>query len=201
MTGFLDKLNLQPQERRVAVIVFSILFIVLNMWLVIPHFGDWRKAKAKLKQKEEELQGYEQEIARRGEYQTKLEVLERAGSRVLPGEQATQLLRVIQTTAAQNKMVITGNRPVLRTGSQVNTNAFFEEQTYSVNVNTDDEALINFLVAIGSGDSMIRVRDLELRPDPTQTRLMGLITLVASYQKDVAAKPATNSTNLSARKP
>jgi hypothetical protein len=30
---------------------------------------------------------------------------------------------------------------------------------------------------------MIRVRDLELRPDASQTKLSGNITLVASYQK------------------
>lgn len=201
MTGLLDKMNLQPQERRLVVIVFAILFVVLNMWLVIPHFGDWRKAKAKAKLKETELKGYEDEIARMGEYKTKLEDLEKAGSRVLPGEQATQLLNVIQSTARQHKMTITSYRPGARTGNQVNTNAFFEEQTYVLNVSTDDEAMINFLVAIGSGDSMIRVRDLDLKPDPSQTRLMGMITLVASYQKDAAARPVTNSTNLSARKP
>ncbi len=42
---------------------------------------------------------------------------------------------------------------------------------------------MRFLHALGSGDSMIRVRDMDLRPDPPRYRLNGTITLVASYQK------------------
>jgi hypothetical protein len=53
---------------------------------------------------------------------------------------------------------------------------------------------VDFLYKLGSGASMIRVRDLELQPDAPHQHLNGNIRLVASYQKNPAAgnlKPAT----------
>src|SRR5207245_1679588 len=47
-----------------------------------------------------------------------------------------------------------------------------------------------FLYDLGSGDSMIRVRDLDLRPGATGTNLSASITLVASYQRATTIKPA-----------
>jgi hypothetical protein len=58
--------------------------------------------------------------------------------------------------------------------------------------------LIGFLHALGSGDSMIRVRDMNnLGLDSSQQRLSAKLTLVASFQKKVvvpppAAKPAAS---------
>jgi len=40
MNTFLDKLNLRPQERRLVVMGSAALFIVLQFWLVWPHFND-----------------------------------------------------------------------------------------------------------------------------------------------------------------
>ena len=36
-------MNLRPQERRLVVFVGIVFFVVLNIWLVWPHFGDWTK--------------------------------------------------------------------------------------------------------------------------------------------------------------
>ena len=78
----------------------------------------------------------------------------------------------------------------------VRTNdAFFVEQVQNINVIATEEQLIDFLYKLGSGASMIRVRDLELQPDPPHQRLAANIKLVASYQKNPAStKVEKNST-------
>ena len=66
--------------------------------------------------------------------------------------------------------------------------AFFVEQVQNINVTADDQQLVDFLYKLGSGASMIRVRDLELQPDGAHQHLNANIRLVASYQKNPAAR-------------
>ncbi len=54
---------------------------------------------------------------------------------------------------------------------------------------------MDFLYKLGSGASMIRVRDLELQPDPPRQRLSANIRLVASYQKNSTAAAAAKTVN------
>ena len=46
MTTLLDRLNLRPQERRLVVMAAAVLFLVLQFWLVWPHFKEWGQTKA-----------------------------------------------------------------------------------------------------------------------------------------------------------
>jgi hypothetical protein len=65
------------------------------------------------------------------------------------------------------------------------TNEFFLEQTQTINVQSGEQPLVDFLFNLGSGNSLIRVRDLVLHPDAqTRQQLAGAIKLVASYQKN-----------------
>ena len=48
MTNPFDQLNLRPQERRILVIVGLIIFIVLNVLLVTPLFGQLAAAEGQL---------------------------------------------------------------------------------------------------------------------------------------------------------
>ena len=68
MTSFLDKLNLRPNERRMVVIVALVVFVVLNIWFVWPHFGDWKLVQARVKKAEATLAAYQTEIARQPSY-------------------------------------------------------------------------------------------------------------------------------------
>jgi type II secretory pathway component PulM len=45
MTGYLDRLNLRPFEKRLVVGVGAVLFVVLNAWFVVPHFSDLSQAR------------------------------------------------------------------------------------------------------------------------------------------------------------
>ncbi|MEO6034508.1 MAG: hypothetical protein ABIQ35_04560, partial [Verrucomicrobiota bacterium] len=64
-------------------------------------------------------------------------------------------------------------------------------QSIQISVNTGEKELVDFLLNIGSGSSMIRVRDLDLKPaDQNRYRLQGRITLSANYQKKPTARAA-----------
>ena len=64
----------------------------------------------------------------------------------------------------------------------------------NINVLATEEQLVDFLYKLGSGASMIRVRDLELQPDPPRQHLSANIKLVASYQKNPTVTGAKNAT-------
>jgi hypothetical protein len=73
------------------------------------------------------------------------------------------------------------------------TNESFVEQTQQISVQSGEPQLVNFLYNLGNGNSMIRVKDLSLRPEANRMSLGGTITLVASYQRNLAAKPTTTA--------
>jgi len=186
MSSFLDKLNLKPQERRLIVMAAAVLFAVLQFWLVWPHFKDRAGIKTGLDAAHKTLKSYQAEIARTNDYLLKRRDLERQGSSILAEERAQPLILMgqIQSQAVRSKLNL-GNIDPVRRPVVGRTNQFFEEQTINAGLNpTGDEELIDFLVAMGSSDLMVRVKELDLRPDPSRTKLMGKVTLVASFQKN-----------------
>lgn len=189
MDRLFDQLNLKPHERRILVLTMLMVFVVLNMLFVWPHFGDLRKTKARREKSAQTLTQYQEEIARIPTYEARLRTLESQGSTVLPEAQALKLMVAVQRKARESKVTITGSRP-LNTGRASNTNLYFDEQTVAVDITTGDKELVDFLVALSLGDSMIRVRDLDLRPDSGRHVLNGRVTLVASYQR-TDGKPAS----------
>jgi Tfp pilus assembly protein PilO len=192
MTGPLERLNLRPQERRLVVAVAVVFFVVLNLWFVRPHLHDWSQANADLEKAKATLATFERETkpAKIAENQTRLKELEGQGSAVAPSEQSLDLIRSIQTQAAQSGVAINANTEV-QTSTSARTNAFFEEKARLINVVTGEKELVDFLVSLASTNSMIRVRSMNLRPDSSQMRLQGTITLVASYQRSQPKKAAT----------
>ena len=200
MINPLDRFDLRPQERRLVVVVAAAIFGMLNLWLVWPHFKDWGQTKSEMVAAEKVLTIYTTETARKGEYERHLNKLKGEGSTVLPAEQALQLNRSVQTQASQSGVAI-GSTDQVRPSNTGTANQFFQEQLVRIVVTTGEKELVNFLYALGSGNSMIRVRDLDVKPDQSQTKLLGTITLVASYQKNAGLKPAIPTTRRRPRKP
>ncbi|MDX1952801.1 MAG: type II secretion system protein GspM [Verrucomicrobiota bacterium] len=189
MTGFLDKLNLRPQEKRLVVIVGFGIFVLLNWWFVRPFFGQWSVVQNTISRAESTLDRYQKELANVPKYEKQEKTLQTSGSDVLDQELALQ--RIVQTQAATTGVMINRYDPRPRSfGSR--TNQFFEDQVLSIDFTTGGKELVDFLVNLATGNSMIRVREMSLKPDPSQTRLIGSITFIASYQKKPsAARPAT----------
>ncbi len=183
--------QLRPLERRLVVGVAVVLLVVLNAVFIWPHFSDWGELRARLEKARSDLARNQTASAQIPALQAQVKTFANEGEFVAPEDQAINLMRTIQSQASASGFGIQNySRALMRTND-----AFFVEQVQNINVIATEEQLIDFLYKLGSGASMIRVRDLELQPDPPHQRLAANIKLVASYQKNPApAKAKQNST-------
>lgn len=197
MNSLFDKLNLRPQERRLVVIVAIIVFVVLNFWLVIPMFGEYGKYQQRILDSETKLKGYQDEINKRGAYQKELNDLKTQGGYVPTEEAALRLSQEINSQAALSGVTITSITPLTRQTTSGKTNAFFEEAAVTVNVNTGEKELIDFLFRLADKETLVRAKSMNISTDPTRMRLQGQITLVKSFQRrpppKISAAVATTS--------
>jgi Tfp pilus assembly protein PilO len=184
MKSLFDKLNLRPQERRLVVIVLLVIFVLLNMWFVWPYFGDWSRIEGEIQRNRATLDKYQREIGNRAKYEARQRELETTGSEMLASE--TDLQRIIEAQAAGANVQL-GSRTPLR-GQGVKTNQFFQEGGLSISFSAGGKEVVDFLVGIAAQNTMVRVRDMTLRPDPTQTKLAGTMIFIGNFQ----TRPSTN---------
>jgi hypothetical protein len=199
MTQFLDKLNLRPGERRLVVFVAVVVFVVLNIWLVWPSFGEWGRTEQRIVEANKKLKTFKDELGRRPAYEKQLRDLREQGLYVASDDQALQMQKEVTSQAALSGFVPQRIEPS-RASAGGRTNSFFEEQTLVISVNTAEKELVDFLWNLGERSSLIRVRSMQLGRDPSQTRLQGTITLVESFQKKPPPKIATATAAAAAAK-
>ena len=181
--------HLRPMERRLVVGVAVIFVLVLNAAFIWPHFSDWGKLRHRLAEAHGKLKTYQTAVAQIPTLTADVKKFESDGEFVAPEDQGINFMRAIQSQSAQSQVGIQNiSRQLTHT-----SDAFFVEQVVNINVLATESQLVDFLYKIGSGASMIRVRDLELQPDAQHQRLNANIRLVASYQKNPppAAKIST----------
>ncbi len=193
MKSYFSKLT--STERRFVVGVFVVVFIVINILFIWPRFKDWEKVKAQMTKAQTKLQEYQKEIGQKPTYERLVKELESKDSAVPPEDQMTDFLRTIQVQASQSNVRIDGN-----TRQPTVTNQFFLELAQSISVVGGEPQLVNFLYGLGTGNSLIRVRALTMRPDPPRYQLNANMTLVASFQKKAAARPAPKTAEAPAPK-
>jgi Tfp pilus assembly protein PilO len=185
--------QLRPMERRMVIGVAVIFFIVLNWWYVWPHFNDWSDLTTRYTNAQQKLKLYQTAAAQIPELEKSVKAFESEGEFVALEDQALNFMRTIQQQASASGFGIENY-----SRSTMQTNQFFVEQTQTITVHATEGQLVDFLYKIGSGASMIRVRDLELQPDSQRQHLAANIKLVASYQKNpqlnVSASAATHGT-------
>lgn len=175
--------TLRPVERRFLIGVAVLLFIVANLVWVWPRFGDWAQTQTRLEKARRTLAVFQKEVDGMNRYKKLISELEKEGGAVSQEDQQNQFLRVVQSQAMQSGVnIITSSK------QQTRTNEFFLELIQTFSVQSREKQLVNFLYNLGSGDSMVRVRDLSLRPDASHQQLGSNLKLVASYQKKASAK-------------
>jgi Tfp pilus assembly protein PilO len=179
--------QLRPLERRLAVGVLVVFILVLNGVFIWPHFSDWKNLRRRLEDARTKLDQYQKTISQTANYQAQVKAFETGGNYVAPEDQAINFLRTIQSQAlASGVGMVNPGRSLTRTND-----AFFVEQIQNITVSATDEQLVDFLYKLGSDASMVRVRDLELQPDPQRQKLTASILLVATYQRNAPAGPKT----------
>jgi hypothetical protein len=196
MTTAFDKMNLRPGERRLVVVVGIILFIVVQVLFIWPHFGDVKKMDARRTKALNDLKTRQTVIGETNKFAADLAKMQGEGLDIPPEDQAVQLMRTVNTLSSQTRVQIQNTSKPFTT-----TNQFFMEQSLTVSTLSDEGALVDFVYGLGDGNSLIRVRDLTLRRDQSQTKLNASIKLVASYQKKAGAARPTGATAVKAPAP
>lgn len=205
MNAFFDRLNLTASERRLVIVFLIVLFVLLNMWFVFPYFDEWETVSNDLESTRRTRKLYQLEIQQVPELESRLaQYQEEAGTNVMDrfamGERL-KFERTIDALAQATGVTIT-RRSQLSDATSLGgkTNEFFSEINVTINATTREEELIRFLYRLGTGDSAIRVRDLVITPERSETALGVNITLVANYRRESALKtsepPTTTEANL-----
>jgi Tfp pilus assembly protein PilO len=197
-TSFLDQLNLTPQERRIVVVIAVVVFVVLNLLLVWPHFGDLARVRKELDDTRKTMQTQNAFISQDVDpstngYKNVLKTLERQQGGGI-GNQQIQLQKSIYDQAMKTGVNVSEYRPINSTGSV--SNEFYEEQSIKITFECQETQLINLLFNVGNDPAMIRVRELQLSPaDANRYLLRGNAFLSANYAKQPPkAAPAAKTT-------
>jgi hypothetical protein len=203
MKEFFARLN--PTERRFVVGVGVVFFVVINMVWVWPHFGDWSDTKGRMAAAHDRLRTFEGGTNLIPDLQKSIDKY--GHGKVVPAEdQALQFARLVQ-----NQTTLFGIIPqniVFRKESSsgaTTTNSFFVDQTATMQLDTTEKQLVDFLYSLGAGsNSLIRVKVLSVQPENSHTRLTTRVTLAASYQKHaigpVGAAPAVQKPGVAPQK-
>ena len=195
MKEFFNKLT--PAERRLVVFVGIGVFVVINIWFIIPMFGQYGKLQQKRTDAQKLVEKYQTEIKKRPNYEKQIKELSSQGGEVATEEAALRLSQEVNSQAALSGVTLNSITPVNRGGGK--TNAFFDEASVSVNIITGEKEMIDFLYRMAQNDLLIRAKSMQLQPEiPNRYKLQGSITLVKSYQrkappKAVAPAKATNA--------
>jgi len=177
--------RLSSLERRFIVIAIVVVFVVVNLWFVLPRFNDWGEVGKRHQTALDTRAKYEKEIAQTATYTSQISKLESEGVSVPVEDQALNFMTTIQNQAVQS-----GVRLDAQTRQPERTNQFFLERAQGLTIQSTEAQLVDFLYKLGDGNSLIRVRALSLRPDAPRQALSGNLTLIASYQKKAATRPA-----------
>ena len=189
MNQLFDKLGLTASERRLMIGFIIVLFTMANMWFVWPHFEQWEIVKNEREQDERTIRLYQLSMNNEPKLAAQLAELQSSvGTNALVSDSAGQRLRFestidklanTTTVGIQSRSRISEAKPV---GGV--TNLFFTELNYPITISTGEKELVDFLYQVGSGDSLIRVRDLSLSPDSRRQSLKGRMTLVAGFRRN-----------------
>lgn len=188
MNSLFDRFNLAPHERRLVVIVGVIFFAVINVLFIWPKFGEWSRAENRRLAALQTLEKYQREIARIPTYETRLKELESAGTDQVVDEQTVQLRLsdAVQKTATAHGIPVNRLTPQARSGF-ADENQFFDEKSLVLQTDTQTKELVDFMVSLAENPMMIRVKDLNLKPNRNLTSLSVTMTLTAAYQKQKSA--------------
>ena len=138
MNSWVDSLNLRPQEKRAIVAIAVVVFVVLNLVLVFPHFKDYTQIDRQLKDARAAIATNSAVIARDTNatdgLQVQLAKLEKQPDGVVALNKEIQLMQTVTDQARANGVFITtvSGIAVSRIGPTNLADKFFESQSIRV---------------------------------------------------------------------
>jgi hypothetical protein len=201
MSNWVDSLNLRPQEKRAIVAIAAVVFVILNLVLVFPHFKDYSQIQKQLKETSLAIATNKAIIAKDvnpvNGLQVQLARLEKQPDGVVTFSKDIQLIQTVTDQARASGFIPTsqGAAAVQHFGPTNLADKFFESQSARIQCQAAEDALVRFLFNLGNDPAMIRVRELDLKPvEPNRYKLNANITLIADYQKTNAPKAVLTAT-------
>ncbi len=189
MTNFLDRLGLQPHEKRVVVVVAAIVFAVLNYLFIWPRMADYRTVVLKKEEAESKAAFFKSHVEDFPKLTNRVHQLEVSGAGSLKHDQGSQFLSTIQTEASKAVLNITQTRNLPSLGGATSTNDFVEDRVIMISFNASDSSLVDFLYAFSLPKSSLRVQSFDIGPEaPSHQRFSGSLTLVGSIDRPPAPK-------------
>jgi hypothetical protein len=179
--------SLKPLERRWAVGIGGVVFLMLNYFFVWPHFHDWGRDQIRIQNAEVKIATYNKEVAKKSVYETKLRMLQSGGDQVLPEDQAIDFVRFYSSRMLSNHVLLLNGGNIT-----THTDLFFMNQQLGISVQADETNLVSFLYSLGAGSSMVRVRAMNLHPSQDRHELSAGVTMIASYQKKAPPRGAAS---------
>jgi hypothetical protein len=193
MNNLGDSLNLRPQEKRIIVVIAIIVFVVLNLVLVFPHFKDYGIYQKQLLDTRGAILKDKRVIEldnKPGGLKEQLAQLQNGNGGVIAST-PIELQKTITDQATGVFIQTSGGVTPTRIGPESLADKFFESESIHMVVQAAEEPLVKFLYNVGNDPAMIRVRELELHPlDNNRYKLNAAITFTADYQRTVAPKKA-----------
>ncbi len=197
MSAMSDSMNLRPQEKRILVAIAVVVFVVLNLLLVVPHFQDYGKLQKELAATRAKIATNNAVIFKDTNEVDGYKKILRDLSKQPEGAVSFKEIQLEQTVTAQARangifiQTINNVAPQLL-GPSSQSDQFFARQSVRIAVQATEDALVKFLYDVGNDPAMIRVWELTLNPlDLAQRyKLSASITLTADYQKNVATNAA-----------
>lgn len=190
MIELLERLNVRPEERRVAICIFFGVFIVINglwAWRFIAGETEWTELKSDIQQDSDESAALRAALTDLKQKQSDWEEYARSMGADAGGERAwTDLHTKVRKLARDHKLKIGRSTP-----SKIDDPEFtaFKKHTVNLDFTASDNSLVNYLVALAREPQMVRVSSLTLRrPNNNQKILTGTISVVASFPKEEEKK-------------
>jgi hypothetical protein len=158
---------------------------VVNVVFVFPYFSKWGEVQKRMSDAREKLANWQKMPAEEKKYIKLVAELQNQGQSVPPEEQTYQFTDTILKQASASGVNIMNKGRISST-----TNAWSLEQSQTIVLQAGEQQLVDFLYGLGAGNSLIRVRDLNLQPDPPRQNLSASVKLIASFQKKSPGKSA-----------
>ena len=159
--------------------------MVVLAWMAFTSIDDPGETNAKIVKAENNITKFNAEIAKDAGYKKRIAELEGMNSAVENRNQEVDLRSKVARLKRESGLNIYDfGKQTSKPGD------FFVEQSMRIQFNGKEEQIVNFLMRLGGDeDSLMRISRFSVSPDgqSNPTKLRGLATVTASYQKDYIA--------------